>query len=175
MDRAGCPGRGPEATYTRPTPEQEKVIANCMMMDNRTELEAKLFSLGGKQVFIQSNPYMGELLRRGQVFTTAGRKKVAGPEYLVNRVAVFYYLEHYFFDHDADLALVTGYRLCEDGVWYSTSWLWDGERVLGHAEAVLYFGVKLTPEEAYYFISTTLAMYVPGDQGQGEPIQPAPP
>jgi hypothetical protein len=62
---------------------------------------------------------------------------------------------------------VTGYRLSEDGLWTPGSWLWDGQRVLDHANGVLYFGVRLTHEEAYHFVSATMATAVPGGRRGG--------
>jgi hypothetical protein len=73
-------------------------MSNCLALDNRSDLETKLLSLGGLRIFIQHSPFLGEMLRRGQIFTAAGRLAVPGPSYQAHRPAVLHYVGHHFQD-----------------------------------------------------------------------------
>lgn len=136
-------------------------MANCMTRDNWLKLEAKLLGLGGRRVEVLSGPEVDQMLTRGQVFTSAGRRQWVGISYMAGSPAALHYMA-LVLEHRRDIELVFGHQLGENGVWSSHSWLWDGTRVIDSTNATLYHGVRFTPDEAQQVVSGLIASCLPG-------------
>jgi hypothetical protein len=134
------------------------------------DLEAKLLSIGGTEVYAQPEPHLESLLERGRTFKPDGRRMVTGPLHRCHMNAALYYASHYALDFGGPCELVTGYGLYEEGGWAQHSWLWDGTRVLEtNTKPTLYFGVILTPMEAQCFIFANVMVKLPGvEQALGQ-------
>jgi hypothetical protein len=118
------------------------------------DLAARLLALGGRALVapVAREPLLRDLLTRGQVFDAAGAISRRGRRGDCHANAARLWLRR-----PADLNVVVGYALSDDGLWRAHSWVFDGARVIETTEPrVLYFGCALRAERALAFAAAQI-------------------
>lgn len=119
------------------------------------KLACRAFEHGGAVFLVQQHePDLGRLLDRGEVFDGANPLRIDGKPSQCHQNAAWHWS-----DNDDTVEIVTGYALSSDGVWRQHSWcrqIADGRIVETTEERVLYFGVRLSHEEAENFFDSQI-------------------
>lgn len=118
-------------------------------------LEKYLLSLAGYFALIsteESPLEIKQILTRGEVFEGEAKRRVGG------RSSDCHANCCKFFTKNIQNTIVTGYALSDDGIWRQHSWLINpsGQLIETTLPRLLYFGYKMTPEEAVFFASSNL-------------------
>src|SRR5262249_24743731 len=110
------------------------------------QLEVKLLAVDGDRGVEMPEPHLDILFERGQVFESAGSKRVKGKRNRCHgNAALHYMIQQHWGRGTCDI--VTGYAM-HGGVWRQHSWLWNGNDVLETTcNPEVYFGAILNAIE----------------------------
>ena len=115
-----------------------------------TKLKEKLLKLGGKHVVMSSyEEDLLKLLKRGKPLKGRVKMMLGNPNECHRNSALCW-------DANRDQSqIATGYALSQDGYWRQHSWVMAGSKIVETTQKrVLYFGFKLTPQEAEVFLAS---------------------